>query len=98
MMKISINFGEISSKYHILGVVEAKQGVEMSEGQKIQNNHHVSMKFWCLPINRQFFHLIGADYFFCRYFDDKSPKFSTIFFEKIAQKFLTTCPARCYRP
>ena len=64
MMKISINFGEISSKYHILGVVEAKQGVEMPEGQKIQNNHHVSMKFRRLPINCRFFHLIDADYVF----------------------------------
>lgn len=52
-MKISINFGEISPKYRVLVVMEAKWGVEMSEGRNIQKNWRVSLKFRHFLINRQ---------------------------------------------
>ena len=35
-MKMFINFGELWSKYRVSMVMEAKQGVEMSEGRNIQ--------------------------------------------------------------
>ena len=35
-MKMFINFGELSSKYRVSMVMEAKQGVEMSEGRNVQ--------------------------------------------------------------
>ena len=52
-MKISINFNEISSKYCILGVVEMKQGVEVSKGRSIQENRYIFTKFQVLAINRR---------------------------------------------